>query len=300
MRIGIDIGGTKTSVIAVDEGGAVLSESRAPSGRGPHAVVDVAVALADEAIAASGGRDAVTSIGACMPGIVDPARGVVRHAVNLGVEELRLGPELAARLGRPVVIGNDVKAAALWAHRAAAPPAGATMGYLNLGTGLAAALVIDGVVAPGLAQSAGEIGHIPVGGPTTCHCGQVGCLETIASGRALARSWQAVDPALSNPFAAAAAGDEAAHRAVTSLCEGVALAIQILVLAAGVSQVVVGGGVVGLGGPLHTGIERELDRRAEQSPFLRPLALARRFSLLDPGVPVAALGATLLGMNQTA
>jgi glucokinase len=300
MRIGIDIGGTKTSVIAVDERGTVHHESRAPSGRGPKGVIEVAVELADEVITASGGRAAVTSIGACMPGIVDPAHGLVRHAVNLGVEELWLGPELAARLGRPVAIGNDVKAAALWAYRAAAPAAGATMGYLNLGTGLAAALVVDGVVSPGLAQSAGEIGHIPVGGSIPCHCGQVGCLETIASGRALARSWQPADPALTNPFAAAAAGDQDARRAVTSLCEGVALAIQILVLAAGVSTVVVGGGVVGLGAPLHQGIEVELGRRAALSPFLRPLALAHRFSLLDPGVPVAALGATLLGTHHSA
>jgi hypothetical protein len=109
MLMGIDIGGTKTAVVALGPDGSVVAERRAPSGHGPDGVVAVALAVAHECADAVGGWTQIASVGACMPGLVDPRSGLVTHALNLGVDALPLGPALSDALSRPVVIDNDVK-----------------------------------------------------------------------------------------------------------------------------------------------------------------------------------------------
>ena len=311
QRLGIDIGGTKTAAALVAEDGSVCALRSAPSGRGPAGVVDVAVRLAHEVLASvasdvDGGPPRVESVGACMPGLVDPASGLVRHAVNLQVDYLALGPELAGRLGTPVWVENDVKAAALGAWRlrsgvgsGMAFGVGSTehesLAYLNLGTGLASAVVRDGVAVRGIDGAAGEIGHLPVGGDAPCTCGQVGCLETVASGSALARLWPETRRLARDPFVAAAAGDLSAAAAVDVLCTGVGLAVQVLALASGAERVVIGGGLAALGQPLLRGIRGDLGRRARSARLLEALGLPDRVDLLPADVPVAALGAAWLG-----
>ena len=127
LRLGIDIGGTKTAVGLVDATGRVLVLESAPSGRGGAEVVAVAARLAEqvrrEARIGDAGHDAldahdeIVSVGACMPGIVDVATGFVRHAVNLDVDELDLAGALTDATGLPVRVDNDVKAAGIGAHR---------------------------------------------------------------------------------------------------------------------------------------------------------------------------------------
>jgi predicted NBD/HSP70 family sugar kinase len=303
MRLGIDIGGTKTAVILLDSAGEIVTHRTTRSGHGPTGVLDTAAALARAAAGDSGAAAQIFSVGACVPGLVDPATGTVRHAVNLGLEFVDLAGGLSDRLGLPVAVDNDVKAAALGAHRVVttgrdADPAvtepGAVLAYLNLGTGLAAAVVRDGQVLRGVHGVAGEIGHVPVGGPTVCGCGQTGCLETLASGSALNRMWGRDPRATDDPFVAATAGDRAAADAARALCSGIGLAIELLVLANGAARVVIGGGLTSLGEPLRAGIAADLRDRALRSDFVRSLDLPDRFELLPPGLPVAALGAALL------
>jgi len=172
------------------------------------------------------------------------------------------------------------------------------LAYLNLGTGLASAVVRDGVVVRGIDGAAGEIGHLPIGGDAPCTCGQVGCLETVASGSALARLWPAASRRTTDPFAAAAAGDPLASAAVDVLCTGVGLAVQLLALASGAERIVVGGGLAGLGAPLLDGIRADLDRRAGTSRIIDALSLPDRVELLTADVPVAALGAAWLTVRD--
>jgi predicted NBD/HSP70 family sugar kinase len=297
LRLGIDIGGTKTAAALVADDGNVHLMRAAPSGRGPDGVVDVAVRLAREVRAET--TSPVLSTGACMPGLVDPARGLVRHAVNLDVDRLELGAVLEARLGTSVAVENDVKAAALgaWRLRVAGGSGSIdeTMAYLNLGTGLASAVVRRGEVVRGIDGAAGEIGHLPIGGDAPCACGQLGCLETVASGSALARLWPEHRRVHRDPFVAAAAGDLSASAAVDVLCTGVGLAVQLLALASGAEHVVVGGGLAALGAPLISGVRADLRRRAHSSPLVGALELPDRVELLPADVPVAALGAAWLG-----
>ena len=310
MRLGLDIGGTKTSAVVLNDDGSLAVQRTVPSGYGSTDVLRVATSLAQTAAIEAG--QGLDFIGACMPGLVDPGTGVVRHAVNLGVTFLDLAGELESVFGQPVIVENDVKAAAIGAHRMVSARAGQTtlttsamtshetFAYLNLGTGLAAAIVLDGRILRGPEGMLGEIGHLPVGGTSTCPCGQTGCLETIASGSALARMWAHGANIGRDPFSAAMNGDAVAGMAAAELCRGASLAVQILALAAGAAHIVIGGGLASLGRPLESGIRAELGRQALASDFVASLGLTDRFELLPSHIPIAALGAAALPQSPDA
>ncbi|SDS23225.1 ROK family protein [Microterricola viridarii] len=307
MRIGIDIGGTKTAAIAVADNGSFGEPLRRATGFGARAVLDSAEASV-RALAERAGLDvsAFTSIGVGIPGAVDNANGVVSHAVNLGVSELALGRELGDRVGVPVRVENDVKAAALGAHQLSIDGAtasgellGGSMAYLNLGTGLAAGIVQNGVLLRGATGTAGEIGHLPMDPRgVLCGCGQVGCLETVASGSAITRMWpsDAEYPVL-ELFELAAAGDAAALAVQRTFFEGVAAGVRALVLTVDVDRVVIGGGLSAIGEPLLRGVRGVLADWSVSSPFLASLALAERVRLIPIGFPAAAFGAALVGVK---
>lgn len=297
MRVGLDIGGTKTLAVAVDDAGAILGQVRRPTGWGPEAVVAgvqdaVAELCAETAIPLS----AVRSVGIGIPGQVEPGSGRVVHAVNLGVDSLDLAGALEPGFGVPVWVENDVKAAALGAHRLAGTTG--SMAYLNLGTGIAAGIVSDGALWRGARGAAGEVGHISIdpAGPL-CRCGQFGCIEALAGGGAVAHRWgRAVALPVLDVFDAADAGDALAVRLRDDLVHGVAAAVRVLVLTTDVEVVVIGGGVTALGERLFAPVRELLARSAEASAFLRSLNLPDRVTPLPPGSPAAALGAALIGV----
>ena len=300
FSVGLDIGATKVHGVAVDERGAILAEHRLPTSFGPEGVVSTAAEVVDALVADSGlARAALRRVGVGVPGLVDPERGAVKHAVNLGLngDWFDLGDLLSARLGTPVLIENDVNVATLGAQVVVGAD---DVAYVSLGTGLAAGLVLNGVLRRGAHGAAGEIGHLPVdpNGPQ-CSCGQRGCLELIASGRAIAAAWPATDvPPAQALFAAADAGDPRAIELRDRFAAGVADAVRVVALAADPEAVVIGGGVAALGTPLHDAVREALHRQAAGSPFLASLDLAGRVTLVPVGTPVAALGAASLGRRR--
>ncbi|TAJ47550.1 MAG: ROK family protein [Herbiconiux sp.] len=304
MRLGLDIGGTKTDAVAVDARGVIVERVRLATGFGADAVIATALdGVARIAEATGLSPLEFESIGVGIPGQVDVATGGVSHAVNLGFDELDFGPRLTALLGREVKVENDVKAAALGAYHLMVPPTGAvgglvpSMAYLNLGTGLAAGLVIDGALWRGSRGAAGEIGHIPVDpNGVLCPCGQRGCLETVASGSAIARQWGSDDPIPARSLlAAAASGDETAIAIRSLLVDNVAAAVRVLVLTVDVELVMIGGGLSNLGDWLLDEVRRVLTSWAEESSFLASLGLDGRVRLVPAGFPAAAVGAALVG-----
>jgi glucokinase len=285
-------------VAAVDADGRVVHVDRLGTGFGADEVLANASSLAERTAAALGGHAReFRSVGVGIPGAVDPASGRVRHAVNLGIDDLELGAELGARIGCPVTIENDVTAAAFGAFHALGLPADHSLAYLNLGTGLAAGLVLRGQPWRGARGSAGEIGHIPdePHGPV-CACGQRGCVELSASGSGVARLWPSPPGrALPDLIAAAASGDSEALRVERIWSTAVASTIRALILTVDVDTVVIGGGLSALGDTLLVQLGGVFAEWALHSPFIASLDLPDRVSLLPGDLPAAALGAALLG-----
>jgi predicted NBD/HSP70 family sugar kinase len=295
----LDIGATKTLGLVVDAEGAILAEVREPTEPGAEGVVRTAAHVV-EALRAATDTALVGTVGVGIPGLVDVERGAVKHAVNLGVngDWLPLRDLLGQRLGVPVVVENDVNAATLGAVAMSGED---DLVYLSIGTGLAAGLVLEGRLRRGDHGAAGEIGHVPVDpGGALCQCGQRGCLETIASGSALAAAWPTDDdvPPARALFAAADAGDPAAIAVRDRFAAGIASAIRVLSLSADPRSVVLGGGVAQLGEPLRAVVADALRAQAKTSPFLDSLDLAGRLRVVPADYPVAAVGAALLGRNR--
>ncbi|WP_235547775.1 MULTISPECIES: ROK family protein [unclassified Nocardioides] len=299
LSVGLDIGATKTLGLVLDVDGAILAEVREPTKPGADGIVASAARVYDALRVAIGQPlDGVLGVG--IPGLVDVERGAVKHAVNLGVDGdwLPLRDLLAARLGVPVALENDVNAATLGAAALSHEGGHASdLVYLSIGTGLAAGLVLDGRLRRGAHGAAGEIGHVPVDPQgVVCQCGQRGCLETIASGSALAAAWPAGDvPPAQALFAAARSGDPTAIAARDRFSAGVASAIRVLSLAVDPESIVLGGGVAQLGEPLRLAVAQALLEQAASSPFLASLDLAGRLRVVPSDYPVAAVGAAFLG-----
>lgn len=296
LRVGLDVGGTKIDAVAVDPAGEIVGRLRRPTGWGDDAVVQ-SIALAVTALAAENGFavSSVGSVGVGIPGLVDVETGRVLHAVNLGVESLDLAGRATAALGIPFRVENDVKAAALGA--AVLRGATGSMAYLNLGTGVAAGIVLDGRIRRGARGTAGEVGHISVDpNGRVCGCGQRGCIETLCGGGALARAWGRPGALpVKDILDAADAGDADAQALRSDLYHGAAAAVRVLVLSADVETVVIGGGLTALGARLEDGIRAALRTEAETSPFMRSLRLDERIEILAAGSPAAAFGAALVG-----
>lgn len=304
-HLGVDIGGTKTLAVALDSAGELLGQVRLATGHGARGVVDTAAAATLQ-VAQQIGLELgdAASIGVGVPGRVDSATGVVSHAVNLGFDSLDLGAQLTARLGTRVHVENDVNAAALGAyHRLAAEGTyDHSMAYLNLGTGLAAGIVVGGRLRRGARGTAGEIGHISVDpAGVSCPCGQRGCLEVTASGSAILRQWPSGSPVHASPVhalkSAVDSGDPAAVQVWNGLLDGVASAVSVLVLTVDVDKVVIGGGVASLGAPLLDGVRSRLTERAASSPFIASLELTERVRLVPEGFPAAGVGAAFVARD---
>ncbi|WP_084124324.1 ROK family protein [Demequina sp. NBRC 110054] len=294
LHLGIDIGGTKSDAVLVDQDGRVLHRHVLPSGQGDDEVV--AQALAAISLVCADAGIAVTeadSVGVGIPGSV--LDGVVSHAQNLGITRLDLAGALADAWGVRPVVDNDVNAGAVGAW-VAADGGLRSVAYLNLGTGLAAGLVLDGKVWRGARGAAGEIGHVSIDphgplGPDSLPGG----LETYASGSGIALQAGGAPAA---QVLSAADSDERAAAIREGLFYGVASAVRLLVLTLDVEEVLLGGGLTRMGEPLLEGARRVIRGWERQSSFLASVDLTARVRVLDPDIPVAAVGAAMRGAGR--
>ncbi len=211
--IGIDIGGTKVAGLRVGEDGTVLDRRERPTpAEDVGATVETVGRLAAE-LAAGGGE----AIGVGAAGMVDVTAGALRSAPNLAWREVPLRDLVADRTGLPCVVDNDANVAAWGEYRFGAARGSRHVLVVTVGTGIGGGIVADGQLFRGAHGFAAEIGHIivePDGPP--CGCGNRGCWEQVASGRALdrlARAEAERDPA--GRIAVLAAGVEPSGRHVS-------------------------------------------------------------------------------------
>jgi glucokinase len=263
--IGVDLGGTKVEVAQVDTEGQVRQRLRRATDvkDGAAAVEDEIVTAVRELQESTGSSPAGVGVG--VAGQIEPASGVVRFAPNLDWDNVPLQADLSRALRLPVVVINDVRAAAWgeWLH-------GAGQGCddlvcLFVGTGIGGGVVSGGEMLSGCSNTAGELGHITVDlhGPM-CHCGNQGCLEALAGGWAIARRAQeaiAADPAAGASMVqmvggqqmavtaktvarAAHAGDPLARELVDEVAQALIAGSIGLVNAFNPCRLILGGGVI--------------------------------------------------------
>lgn len=179
---GIDIGGTKVAAILIDNEGKILARGAgpAPAGDGGPAMADAATNLVTRLVAESGTHLRAAGVGAA--GVIDANRGVIRAASTMFTDwaGFALADSLRLRLRVPVRVENDVNAF-LMGEVAGSDTDGDVLGIM-LGTGVGGAVMLGGELRHGPNGSAGEIGHTPGYSDIVCTCGQVGHLETVASG----------------------------------------------------------------------------------------------------------------------
>ncbi|MDQ1750613.1 MAG: glucokinase [Pseudonocardiales bacterium] len=199
--LSVDIGGTAIKGTAYDRDFTELARSNraTPVIDGVEAVVSEVESVVKDLRAqldASDEQTEIVGIGAICPGIVDAVAGIARYSANIGWRELPLRRLLSDATGLPVAIDHDVRTAGLAELRLGAARASTDSLYLQIGTGIAAAVIVDGRVVTGSAGMSGEIGHLPVmPDGELCACGQRGCTEAYASAAALARRYQTIQGA---------------------------------------------------------------------------------------------------------
>ncbi len=191
MRIGIDLGGTKIEIVALDDQGAVRASQRIATPAGDYqATLAAMVQLVSETEATLGER---ASVGVGIPGSPSPVDGRIRNANSVCLNGQRLEPDLSALLNRPVRIANDANC---FAVSEATDGAGADHGVVFgviLGTGVGGGLVVNRQLLNGRNHIAGEWGHnpLPPDEDSTdprppCWCGRIACIETLLSGPGMA------------------------------------------------------------------------------------------------------------------
>ena len=190
LRFGVDIGGTKIELAALDAAGAIVHRERiaTPAGR-YEATLDAVAGLvhdAEKALGASG------SVGVATPGALSLATGRIKNANSTCLNGRALKEDLERRLAREVRVANDANCFALSeAVDGAARGADVVFGVI-LGTGVGGGIVAHGRILEGANAIAGEWGHNPLPMPEgddhplpLCYCGRRGCIETYLSGPAL-------------------------------------------------------------------------------------------------------------------
>ncbi|MGW9630311.1 ROK family protein [Agromyces sp. NPDC055520] len=256
--VGVDLGGTKIAAGIVGAGGVVLDRASAPTpaAHGPGAVLETVVRLVGELTARTGADIPVRGCGVGSAGVIDAASGVVSSATDAlpGWAGTRVRDVLAADLGMPVVVVNDVHAHALGEARYGAGAGASTVLMIAAGTGVGGALVVDGVVHTGRRGVSGHFGHVPsveaVGRP--CTCGGAGHLEAVASGPAMCAVYRELSGDATvvdgrEVVRRAEAGDVHAEASVALAGRALGRTIGGLVNALDPDVVIVGGGLASAG-----------------------------------------------------
>ncbi len=196
VRIGIDLGGTKIEVLALDEHGRELARRRIATPRTYEGTLDALADLVSDVERSAGGTG---SVGIGIPGTISPVSGTVKNANSTWLIGHAFDQDLRERLDRPVRLMNDANCFALSEATDGAGVGAQVVFGVILGTGVGGGVVVRGRVLAGGQLIAGEWGHNPLPWPhdderpgPPCYCGRTGCIETFLSGPGMERDHEAV------------------------------------------------------------------------------------------------------------
>jgi N-acetylglucosamine repressor len=305
--VGIHCGVRHTALAAADARGQIRATKVTRSFRGqPGQAMRVLPTLVKDVLrAAELSRSRLQGVGVAIPGLVAHATGTCVLAPNLRWYDVHVRDALSRALKAPTVVRNITQAAAIAEGRLGAARGVGSFVWVYVGTGIGAALVVDGRVLFGKNGFAGELGHCAVlGNRAPCACGRIGCLETVASGAAIEAAARAglsspdiLDPSRASReldahavALAARAGDEQAQRILARAGESLGMGISYLVNLFNPEMVVLGGRVIHAGEHLVKPVRASVAEHAMRGEGI-PIVLS------TVGDDVMLRGAVLLAME---
>jgi N-acetylglucosamine repressor len=260
---GIHLGVRQTTLAIADARGQIRARTTHRSFRGqPGQAMRLLPSLITGALReAKLPRSRLQGVGVAIPGLVEQATGTCVLAPNLRWYDVPVRAELARALKAPVTVRNITQAAAVAEGRLGSARGVRSFAWVYVGTGIGAALVVDGRALYGKNGFSGELGHCAVhGNSALCGCGRTGCIETVASGTAIEAAARASEKGIALPGAsggrkidaqavalAASAGNEEARRILARAGEYLGMGISYLLNLFNPEMVVLGGRVIQAG-----------------------------------------------------
>jgi len=298
--IGVDLANDEFRGAIVNLRGEVHSALSLPLEEGADSQVSLnqVFELLDALIART--NRPLLGIGIGTPGLLDTAKGIVRHAVNLGWVDLPLGSLLQERYKVPVYVANDSQVSALAEHIFGAGRSESNLVVVRVGRGIGAGIILNGQLFQGDGFGAGEIGHIglhPDG--DRCRCGNYGCIETVGSTLAITRRVQTASSQPGKPLgmeailAAYEAGDPLVDHIVEEAGRAVGFGVACLTSALNIRRVLLVGSVTRFGEAWLQAVQAEMTRCS-----LPALARETQLAFGEIGANGVILGACALLMTR--
>ena len=259
--VGVDLGGTTIKLGLIDPQNKVLERRKIPTNpeEGPETAVERIAGIVDEYRSLIPDNQKIAALGICCPGPLDHEAGILINPTNLPkFYNVPLRQMLSERLNMPVSMEHDAKSAALGEFYYGAGRNEKNMIFVVVGTGVGAAIIMDGQLIRGVKNFAGEIGHATVDrNGELCSCGSKGCLITYTSGPGLARRYQRLldeESLTSRPtsevpitgetvISLARGGNSLAKKIMMEAGEAVGIAVATMAMMLDIELYVFGGGV---------------------------------------------------------
>jgi fructokinase len=281
MRIGVDLGGTKIEIIALDDAGSTLLRRRVPTPAGDY--LGTLNAITDLVVAAEKDTGRQGTVGVASPGALSNRTGLLKNSNSTVLIGKPLAHDLSLKLGRPIRLENDANCFTLSEAVDGAAADGHVVFGVILGTGVGGGVVVGREIAGGRNRIAGEWGHTPLPWATDserpgppCYCGKSGCVETFLSGGGLARDYRARCGKLvaaEDVVRAAAGGDACAQECLDAYQDRLARGLAVVVNVLDPDVIVLGGGLSNVR-QLYAGLSDRLGKYAFSDAVDTPIVRA--------------------------
>jgi glucokinase len=300
MRIGVDIGGTKSIVALIDDDARILRRQRVDTGINSRCR-DVIGEIAQIAKEIAGDMQKISFIGIGIPGTVDAAGKTAVYAPNIGWFDEPVAAYFESICGVAPYLAQDTRAAAWAEARRGEMKRKRCVVCVTLGTGIGCGIVLNHRIWHGALGTAGEVGHIPVvADGRQCNCGRRGCLEAYASGTGLARTARerGICDTAEALFALAEKGGEQARRVIDEAVGYVAAALTAVINVLSPDAVLFSGGLSAQEALYVRPIIARIRETAYQNALGEELYLGPAFLNADaPVIGAAFLDETLGGVR---
>ena len=259
--VAVDVGGTEIKSALVDSDLNLIATINAPTPKADKTGVETVKAIV-ELVSEFSKQQTVSAVGLAVPGALDEPAGTSRWSGNLQWNNLPIRDLLAKAINMPVAFGHDVRTAAVAEMRSGAAKGARNAIFIPVGTGIAAALIIDGEIRSAEGY-AGEIGHINVNGKYPCVCGKFGCLEPASSTLAISKAYAAdsgkTGVTTEEIHKLVVAGDPIATQVWNDATSAMARACEVLITILAPEVIVFGGGLSNAGETFLKPIREYLD-----------------------------------------